>query len=449
MQNDGHWYVVRGEEETGPFTNEQLRAFAEQGEVKPDDQVWRPGFEDWQRAGDVPGLLRPPERPSSPPPPPVLQESSPAPPLPQRVALEAPTQAEDIQPDAKLVGVIGADIERLAARRAAHKNPYIAPVSGGIIAALIVAAMIWGWEFAGTGTEQDRAQSVDASKVPKPVPVPVPAQRVPPSAAPSVPGILLEDVRPRAPSQPVHQRAAPPAAPTTLPETLLRPGETIEDARKRLEAYKARLEATQKRLKELQEDLDKIAAERQRINARLVETGKLLQLSEAQISVMAARVRELELQQNQSCPVIQQRHETLVAALQKMGRNPQAVTIECSDSAIPIVQDTLTTAFPILELRGQALALAEQLNDLARIMGSIRTERKKMESETARLNEARTRLAALQETKKQSLSERQAELDLVRDAAAKIAKNVEEQIDLVARLEREVTEREAGGKIGR
>ena len=57
-----------------------------------------------------------------------------------------------------------------------------------------------------------------------------------------------------------------------------------DEARKRLEADKGRLDATQKRSKELQADLDKIAAERQRINARLLETGKLIHQSEAQLS---------------------------------------------------------------------------------------------------------------------------------------------------------------------
>ena len=53
-----------------------------------------------------------------------------------------------------------------------------------------------------------------------------------------------------------------------------------DEARKRLEADRGRLEATQRRSKELQADLDKIAAERQRINERLVETAKLIQQSE-------------------------------------------------------------------------------------------------------------------------------------------------------------------------
>ena len=73
-------------------------------------------------------------------------------------------------------------------------------------------------------------------------------------------------------------------------------------------------------------------------------------------------------------------------------------------------------------------------------MGSIRTEGEKLKAETERLSEARTRLADLQETKRQSLAERKAELDGVRDAATKIAKNVEELSDLISKLDREVGE---------
>ena len=53
----------------------------------------------------------------------------------------------------------------------------------------------------------------------------------------------------------------------------------------------------------------------------------------------------------------------------------------------------LASAFP--ELRSQALALAEQLNDLMRVMTSIRTEGDKLSAETTRLNDARMRLAGV------------------------------------------------------
>lgn len=217
-----------------------------------------------------------------------------------------------------------------------------------------------------------------------------------------------------------------------------------EDARKRLEADRGRLDATHKRSKALQADLDKIAAERQRINARLLETGKLIHSSEAQLSLIESRLGELEAQERHLRGTLEQRHHSIAAllgAMQRMGRNPPPVMITQRDDALDMVRSAMLLASAFPTMREQALALAEQLKDLARVMGSIRTEGDKLKAETARLGEARTRLAALQETKRQSLTERKVELDSVRDAASKIAKNVEDLSDLISRLDKEVGER--------
>jgi len=217
-----------------------------------------------------------------------------------------------------------------------------------------------------------------------------------------------------------------------------------DEARKRLEADKGRLDATRKRSKELQTDLDKIAAERQRINARLLETGKLIHLSEAQLSLIESRLGELEAQEKHLRGTLEQRHGTiagLLSAMQRMGRNPPPVMITRREDALAMVRSAMLLASAFPALREQATGLAEQLRDLARVMGSIRTEGEKLKAETERLSEARTRLADLQETKRQSLAERKAELDGVRDAATKIAKNVEELSDLISKLDREVGER--------
>src|SRR6185312_6619935 len=99
-------------------------------------------------------------------------------------------------------------------------------------------------------------------------------------------------------------------------------------------------------------------------------------------------------------------------------------------------------AFP--ELRGQAVALGEQLNDLVRVMTSIRTDGEKLRAETTRLNDARTRLAGLQETKRQSLAERQTELSQVRDAAAEISKSVSDLSGLLVELADQEVARRTG-----
>lgn len=219
---------------------------------------------------------------------------------------------------------------------------------------------------------------------------------------------------------------------------------SAEEARKRLEADKKTLDATQKRSKELKADLDKLNAERQRIKARLVETGKLIHQSEAQLTQIETKLEQLDAQEKHLRGELGQKHRTisgLLATMQRMGRNPPPVMITRREDALSMVRSAMLLASAFPELRGQATALADQLNDLARVMGSIRTEGDKLKSETERLTEARTRLAALQEAKRQSQSERQAELDSALKAATQIAKNVEDINELIGKLDPEIAAR--------
>jgi GYF domain 2/Protein of unknown function (DUF2569) len=104
MSQEATWYVARGSEQAGPFTGEQLRAMAASGDLKPNDQVWRPGYQSWQKAGDISGLLRPPAllggdaHPPSPPPLPTPDSGG---------AQEPPARIAEPQTDSGLVGVRG------------------------------------------------------------------------------------------------------------------------------------------------------------------------------------------------------------------------------------------------------------------------------------------------------------------------------------------------------
>jgi septal ring factor EnvC (AmiA/AmiB activator) len=97
----------------------------------------------------------------------------------------------------------------------------------------------------------------------------------------------------------------------------------------------------------------------------------------------------------------------------------------------------LATAFP--EMRTQALALSDKLNQHVTVMADIRSESERLKAETGRLNDMRTRLAGLLETKKQSLAERQAELVQARKTATELAKSVSDLNDLISKLDQEVS----------
>jgi septal ring factor EnvC (AmiA/AmiB activator) len=217
-----------------------------------------------------------------------------------------------------------------------------------------------------------------------------------------------------------------------------------EEARKRLDTDRGKLENAQRRSKELQSDLEKIAAERERINARLVETGRLIQQSEAQLTLIESRLGELERQEKQLRQTLETRHGSisgLLAAMQRMGRNPPPVMATRREDALSMVRSAMLLAAAFPELRGQAAALAEQLSDLLRVKDRIHVEAERLRTETSRLDDARTRLAGLQESKRQSLAERQSELAQVRQAAAEITKSVAGLGELISKLDKEVAER--------
>jgi septal ring factor EnvC (AmiA/AmiB activator) len=216
-------------------------------------------------------------------------------------------------------------------------------------------------------------------------------------------------------------------------------GASPEEARKRLE-----LESAQRRSKELQSDLEQIAAEREQLNAQLIETGKLIQQREAQLSLIESRLGELELQEKQLRQNLEARHgeiSALLAAMQRMGRNPPPVMATPREDALSMVRSAMLLAAAFPELRGQATELTQKLGDLLRVKESIHDEGERLRAETLRLDEARAHLAGLQESKRQSLVERQAELAQVRQAAGEITKSVANLGDLISKLDKEVAAR--------
>jgi hypothetical protein len=57
------WFYLKNGQNVGPFTQDQLRQLARQGQLLPTDLVWKNGMPSWSPASSIPGLL-----PSAPPP---------------------------------------------------------------------------------------------------------------------------------------------------------------------------------------------------------------------------------------------------------------------------------------------------------------------------------------------------------------------------------------------
>jgi len=215
-------------------------------------------------------------------------------------------------------------------------------------------------------------------------------------------------------------------------------------ARKILDEKRQQLNDNAAKELTIRSDVAELGAERERLNSRLIETANLIQRGEAKMTSIEGRLSELAEQEKMVRGSLEQRHgqiASLLAALQRMGRNPPPVLVTRREDALKMVRSAmlLSSAFP--ELKDQAVNLSAKLGDLQRVMASIRTEGAHLRAETDRLNETRTRLASLMEAKKLSLADRQTELAEVRVAAAEITKNVGNLTDLISRLDQTVTEK--------
>lgn len=227
------------------------------------------------------------------------------------------------------------------------------------------------------------------------------------------------------------------------------PEKPASELKSTLDTNRLELEAKEAKAASLKDDVAKLSTEREKLNTRLLETSALIQKSEAQMSAIEGRMGELEAQEKLVRGSLSQRHghiAKLLAALQRMGRNPPPVLITRREDALGMVRSAMLLAAAFPEMRTQAIELSEKLNELVRVMGDIRTEGDRLKSETAQLTEMRTRLAGLMETKKQSLGERQAELAQVRLATQEIQKNVSDLNELIVKLDETVKRNTALGE---
>ncbi|MET0639297.1 MAG: peptidoglycan DD-metalloendopeptidase family protein [Hyphomicrobium sp.] len=222
-----------------------------------------------------------------------------------------------------------------------------------------------------------------------------------------------------------------------------------ETAKRILQEKKHELDINAAKELTIQSDVAQIDAERERLNSRLIDTAGLIQRSEGQMTSIEGRLSELEEQERVVRGSLAQRHgeiAALLSALQRMGRNPPPVLVTRREDALKMVRSAMLLASAFPDLRDQALSLGTQLADLQRVMGDIRTEGARLQAETDRLKEARTRLASLMEVKKLTLADRQGQLASVRTATADITKSVGNLSDLINKLDAAVTQKTGLGQ---
>ena len=229
--------------------------------------------------------------------------------------------------------------------------------------------------------------------------------------------------------------------PSAVPAPAAAPKADLDLLKKRdqeLDAAHAQQRATAEAQAKLKREIEAISEDRRQLNQHLIDTAARVRDVEANIDATEARLKQLDDQNRMLQASLDQRRSVIVeilAALQRVGRQPPPALMVAPEDALQAVRTAITLGAVVPEMRAQADALAADLADLLRVRKAIVGERERLAQGLGVLGREQLRMNMLidERQKKQAVAEQA--LDAERQRAADLARQVDNLKDLIAKLE--------------
>jgi len=238
---------------------------------------------------------------------------------------------------------------------------------------------------------------------------------------------------------------APESAPLDIrPPSISDPGSpATPDALKKREQELAAIRAEQRRTLEneakLKREIESIGDDRRKLAAQLVEAAGRVRSAEAEIAATMERLTPLDGREQGLRQSLDSRHGVIVevlAALQRIGRQPTPVMVVRPEDALQSVRTALLLGAVLPEMRRETEVLLADLAELARLRKSIAEERERLDRDVKILAEESPRLTLLIEQRQRQQAEFEARLGAERQRAQQLARQAESLQELIASLER-------------
>lgn len=237
--------------------------------------------------------------------------------------------------------------------------------------------------------------------------------------------------------------AAMASAPVQAQETPVR-GDRIEELTEKhaagvseLERIASDIEVSKERRQQLEADIDALKKDQATLRTALVQAAKTQKkltadIAQSEQSLAGLRDREDRLRQS-----LFERRGTLaevLAALQRMGRNPPPALLISPDDALSSVRSAILLGAVVPEIREHTARLSADLAELTDIRASISNERERLVATVEEQAAEEERLSLLI-AEKQKLTDRNREmLAAESEAAQRLAERAESLEDLITSL---------------
>lgn len=218
------------------------------------------------------------------------------------------------------------------------------------------------------------------------------------------------------------------------------------EQRRALETARTDLKAAEDRRLAIAAEIEALKGERGKLQESLASAVAAIRTKEPQIDERSRRVSEMAESERQLKASLSARRGVLadvIAALQRMGRQPPPALLVRPNDALEAVRSAMLLGAVVPDMRAEAEALASDLRELVRLKGLMTDERDALAREVLDLGGEQERLAALIEERQRQSANRAHDLEGEATKTAELARGVGDLEALIARMEKEQAARAA------
>jgi septal ring factor EnvC (AmiA/AmiB activator) len=214
--------------------------------------------------------------------------------------------------------------------------------------------------------------------------------------------------------------------------------DTIKQRDQELEAARTEQRKSAENQARLKREIETLSEDRRKFNQQLIDTATRVRSVETGIGAIEARLKPLDASEATIQKSLDERRSVIaeiLAALQRIGRQPPPALLVRPEDALQAVRTAITLGAVLPGMRAQAEALAGDLGDLLRVRKQIALDRARLSRELANLGNEQLRMNLLIDQRQKNQAEAEKALDTERQRAAGLARQVDNLKDLIAKLE--------------
>jgi septal ring factor EnvC (AmiA/AmiB activator) len=214
--------------------------------------------------------------------------------------------------------------------------------------------------------------------------------------------------------------------------------ESLRQSEQELEAIRSEQKRAAETQAKLKAEINAIGADRRKLNQALIDTAARLRAVEVRIAETERRLKPLDDSERSLRQSLEERRALIaqvLAALQRIGRHPPPAIMVRPEDALHSVRTAIMLGAVLPEMRAKAETLAADLSELSRIRKDIADERERLVRDIASLTEERQRVTLLSEERQKTQAETEKALEAEQQKALKLARQVDNLKDLIARVE--------------